>query len=171
MKQADQIIQKEMSGRSVDCERGCAWCCHQLVVLTHWQDAENILAAARERMTAEEFVEFELRVREQAADIEKLGHERAETRSWPCPLLRENECVVYDLRPVACRTVFSPDAGCCQAMMEADSFDQLTPAQQAVATEISERSFRLQIAINDRRPVDGPMELRSLLLRLLDGGQ
>ena len=170
MELADQIISEATAGQSLDCHKGCAWCCHQLVVVTHWDDGVKILAAAREAMTADEFAQFEGRVREQAAAIESMGHEKAETKDWTCPLLKDDECQVYAVRPVACRTVFSSDAACCRAMMEASDFGELAPDHQALATEISERSFRLQIAINDRRPIDGPMELRSLLVRLLDQG-
>ena len=164
----DDIIGEVMAGETVDCQKGCAWCCHQLVIVTNWEDGERILEVVRQVMTEEEFAEFDQRVREQAAAIESMGHERAEARAWTCPLLKNDECRVYEVRPVACRTVFSSDASCCQAMMQADSFEDLTPDHQALATEISERSFRLQIAINDGRAVHGPMELRSLLVRLLD---
>jgi hypothetical protein len=53
-------------------------------------------------------------------------------------------------------------------MMEASAFENLSPRHQKLATEISERAFRLQIAINDRRPVDRPIELRALLRKLLE---
>ena len=52
----------------------------------------------------------------------------------------------------------------------AERFDQLSPAHQDMATEISERALALQIEVNDRRPIDGPIELRALLVRLLDAG-
>jgi Fe-S-cluster containining protein len=166
--QVDDLVEAEMRGQPVACRKGCAWCCHQLVVLTRWADGEAILAAARARLSPQEFETFAGRVRQQARDIEALGHEAAETRRWTCPLLKDGACIVYDVRPVACRSVFSPDAACCRAMMEADAFEELSPAQQALATAIGDRAFRLQIAINDRRPLDGPVELRELLARLLD---
>lgn len=164
----DRYIDAEMGDMPVACRKGCSFCCHQLVVLTCRDDGQQILAAARERMDAGELAVFEARVRDQATAIANIGHEAAETGRWPCPLLRNNACVVYDMRPVACRSVFSPDADTCKAMMEANDFEDLTPLQQAVATEIGERAFRLQVAINDRRPVDGPRELRQLLVELLD---
>lgn len=168
MRDADEIVGRELGGQAVACHRGCAWCCHQLIVVTHWADGEAIVAAARERMTPAEFAVFAHRVKEQAAQIKSLSHEAAETRRWTCPLLRNGECVVYDVRPVPCRTVVSPDSACCRAMMEADDFADLSAHHQQLATVISERAFRLQIAINDRRPVDGPIELRSLLASILD---
>ena len=75
---------------------------------------------------------------------------------------------MYEVRPVACRSVFSPDADTCRAMMQTNDFESLTPGQQATATAIGERAFRLQIAVNDQRPIDAPIELRELLVRLLD---
>lgn len=166
----DAFIARAIAGEPVACARGCHWCCHQLVVLTCRDDAQAILAAARARLDTAGFAAFERQVREQAAAIAALGHDAAQARRWTCPLLRDGACLVYDLRPVACRSVFSPDPDCCRAMMEADEFEMLTPAQQALATRIGERSFRLQIAINDRRPVDGAKELRQWLVELLDAG-
>ena len=166
--EVDRHIADEMRGVPVACHKGCSWCCHQLVVLTCREDGRRILTAARARMTAEEFTAFAAAVRAQAAAIGQLGHEAAESRRWTCPLLKDGACRVYDVRPVACRSVFSPDPDCCRSMMEAEQFEDLTPRQQFLATEIGERAFRLQVAINDRRPIDGPRELRELLSELLD---
>jgi len=164
----DRHIADELRGESFECRKGCAWCCHQLVVLTHWDDGRQILRAARERLTAEEFEVLVERLRAQSRAISEIGHEAAEARPWTCPLLKAGECVVYDVRPVACRSVFSEAADTCRAMMETSDFNTLTQEQQATATAIGDRAFQLQIAVNDQRPVDGPVELRELLVRLLD---
>lgn len=166
----DKFIASQVRGQVFECGKGCAWCCHQLIVVTHWDDGRQILRAARARMSDDEFNVFTDKVREQARSIGKLGHDAAEARSWACPLLKNAQCVVYEHRPVACRSVFSPNADTCRAMMLTDDFDSLTSAQQATATAIGERAFRLQIAVNDQRAVDGPIELRELLVRLLDAG-
>ena len=164
----DIFIENQVGHERFACKRGCAWCCHQLIVVTHWEDGRRILAAARQRLTPEEFGVFERQVRDQARAIIKMGHEAAEALQWTCPLLKDDECVVYDLRPVACRSVFSTDAETCRAMMEQEDFADLTDEQQSRAGEIGQRAFDLQIAINDQRPIDGPIELRVLLTRLLD---
>ena len=143
MRHADELVSREMTGQRVACKKGCSWCCHQLVVVTHWADGEAVLQAARQRLTRGEFSALERRIREQAAQINGMSHEEAETRRWTCPLLRNGECLVYDVRPVACRTVFSSDSECCRAMMEAGDFAELSEPHQRLATEISERAFRL----------------------------
>lgn len=165
---ADELIATRTESQSFACERGCTWCCHQLIVMTNHDDGQAVLDAARDRMPAARFRVFESTVREQAARIGALPHEEAETKQWTCPLLVEDLCIVYDVRPIACRSVFSSDPDCCKAMLEAERYDDLTPDHQALATEIGDRSFALQVEINDRRPIDGPIELRQLLVRLLD---
>lgn len=165
---ADELIAAQTATDSFACERGCAWCCHQLIVMTHHDDGRTILKSAKKSMSDEEFRRFETTVREQAEQISALPYEEAETKQWTCPLLVDDRCVVYDVRPVACRSVFSPNADCCKAMLEAERYDELTPEHRELATEIGDRAFALQIAINDRRPIDAPIEMRELLVRLLD---
>lgn len=165
---ADELIAARTDSQSFACERGCAWCCHQLVVMTNHDDGRVILNAARNRMSAAQFQAFESAAREQAEQIGALPYEEAETQQWTCPLLIDDQCAVYDVRPIACRSVSSPDPECCKAMLEAERYDDLTPKHRELATRIGERALALQIAVNDRRPIDGPIELRDLLARLLD---
>ncbi|RMF95287.1 MAG: hypothetical protein D6727_11030 [Gammaproteobacteria bacterium] len=164
----DALIEAEVAGERFACRAGCAWCCHQLVVLTNWDDGREILRRARARMSPARYRQFVSEVRRQARAIEALGHAEAEGRRWPCPLLDNDRCTVYEVRPVACRSVFSRNADTCRAMMEHEDFAALTETQQREATEIGERAFRLQVMINDRRRIDGPVELRALLARLLN---
>lgn len=164
----DDIIARETSAVIKDCKPGCAWCCNQLVVLTNASDGEAILELARKRTTAEEFQAITEKVREQAEQIAELPYQVAEEQSWPCPLLKDKKCLVYEARPIACRTVFSPDNKCCKAMMQANDFSQLSEQHRQTAHEITERALRLQLAINNSRPIDGAFELRSLLVSLMD---
>jgi Fe-S-cluster containining protein len=165
---ADELIAARIEAETFACAPGCSWCCHQLVVMTNHADGKSIVDAARRRMTTAQFATFEARVRDQAERIAALPHEQAEAMRWPCPLLVDDRCSVYEHRPVACRSVFSPDAHCCRSMAEADDFAELSEAHQALATDIGERALALQIAVNDRRPLDRPIELRELLMRWLD---
>lgn len=168
--QVDALIAEAVAALELDldCRPGCDWCCHQLIVLTNRYDAERILDAARARMTDEEFAAFAEKVRAQARAIAALPQHEAERRQWPCPLLKNHRCVVYDVRPVSCRSVVSTDSGCCKAMHDASDFDALTPEHQQMAGEIADRALRMQLYVNDRRPIDGAFELRAALAEMLD---
>lgn len=165
---ADELIANHIEGEQMACATGCAWCCHQLIVMTNRSDGVAMLDAARTNLSATEFSEVETLLREQATEIGAVSYEEAETRRWTCPLLRDSMCTVYKVRPIACRSVFSSDAECCKAMMQADRFEELSDEHQELATGIGERAMALQFAINDRRPVTGAVEMRSLLVELLD---
>ena len=165
---ADELISERTSGQTFACKRGCSWCCHQLIVMTNRDDGVAMLDFARRKLGASEFDEVTTKIREQASEIEAMTHEAAETLRWTCPFLRNGDCSIYELRPVACRTVLSPEASCCKAMMRAKSYTDLTARQQAMATEIGECAMSLQIEINDRRKITGAVEMRTLLASLLD---
>ena len=168
MEQFDNIIARDTEHLKLDCKPGCAWCCQQLVVLTCRADGEAIIDRCQQTMEAEAFVQFKTKLREQAAAIAKLSYEQAEAKRWPCPLLKDHQCSVYDIRPIACRSVVSSDSSCCKAMAKATDFEKLSKRHQQLATEIGQRSMRLQININDQRPIDGAFELRELLVNILD---
>ncbi len=165
---ADNIIAREIADLSLDCTPGCDYCCQQLIVVTCIDDARKILRTAKERMSAKVFKQFRREVRQQAKAIEAIPHEQAETQVWPCPLLQDHRCSVYDVRPIACRSVVSEDVSCCKAMLAAEQYVDLSGDHQQMATAIAERAMSLQIEINDQRPIDGAFELRSLLAKLID---
>lgn len=168
LRAADELITDRTAGQAFACQRGCSWCCHQLIVMTNRDDGVAILDFVRRKLGASEFEKIAADIRQQARQISTMAYQKAEAGRWTCPFLRAGDCSIYELRPVACRTVLSADASCCKAMMRADRFDDLTMRQQTIATEIGERATALQIEINDRRKVTGAVEMRTLLASLLD---
>ena len=157
-----------MADLEIDCHNGCHWCCHQLVVITCKEDAKVILKTAKEKMTDQEFTTFTHTVRGQAKAISALPYEQAEQKKWTCPLLKNGSCTVYEVRPVACRSVFSPDHRCCQQMLEAESLADMPPDSQQLAMAIHHKAEQLQVMVNDLRPIDGAFEMRVLLAQLIE---
>jgi hypothetical protein len=78
---------------SVACRRGCAFCCHVEVSVT---PLEAIRLGRR-------------------ALAGGGAPAASAARRAPCPLLVDGACSHYEIRPYACRAVFSPDAGRCEA--------------------------------------------------------
>jgi len=78
---------------TVQCRRGCAFCCHVAVDVT---PLEAIRLAEHQRAAG-------------------LGPPAAAAaRHAPCPLLADGSCTAYAIRPFACRSLFSPDARACE---------------------------------------------------------
>lgn len=81
------------------CGRGCSSCCHQ-AVLIHADEAAYIGA--------------EIGVKPQKVTrFVKQGKTKAEADKHygnPCPFLVDQQCSIYESRPMACRTLYNLDA-------------------------------------------------------------
>lgn len=93
-------------GHTLSCSRGCTSCCH-LLVTCMFPEAVDIVATLQARGELDAFVEAE------GARLEELERVLLQpdmtTQEWlrqwhRCPLLGENnDCTVYDRRPMTCR--------------------------------------------------------------------
>lgn len=99
---------------SAACASGCAWCCHLRVETS----IPELLVIYRELLTGstpEGIASLKKRTREAA----RLGDLRDEDlwyqHKLPCPFLDNNKvCLIYPVRPFACRAHHSMDAELCQ---------------------------------------------------------
>lgn len=81
------------------CGRGCSSCCHQAVLL----NAEEAAYIGAEIATKPQKV----------AHFVKQGKTKAEADKHygdPCPFLVDQQCSIYESRPLACRTLYNLDA-------------------------------------------------------------
>lgn len=107
------------------CREGCAWCCYKVVGVAaaevvriagylNGQYPAEVLAALRER-------------------LEATGRSRNRA---PCPLLTDDRCMAYPVRPLTCRGFNSSDARRCEDAVQSGNFAAV-PAyapQQRLAT-------------------------------------
>lgn len=86
----------------VVCKAGCSACCHMQVEMTD-VEAERISRATGTRSQM-------LAPGRHTTPVEKLGR-----KDTPCPFLKNNQCSIYDVRPVMCRdmAITGPDALAC----------------------------------------------------------
>lgn len=98
------------------CAKGCAFCCHTIVILTA-PEAFYVAEHIERTRTPEEFARTVGQVR--AADALTRGRKGSER--WgggpPCPLLdlESGACSVYHGRPIACRGLLSSSRASCEA--------------------------------------------------------
>jgi Fe-S-cluster containining protein len=113
MQTAEQAVasamQREPPHPPSACAAGCAWCCYQ-----------RIGAAVPEIIHIAEFIRREFQPEEIAA-LEERIHKSLEQRrvqrghiGIPCPLLVNNLCSVYPVRPLTCRGFNSSDPLTCE---------------------------------------------------------
>lgn len=107
------ILRCRRENRPVDCRKGCAWCCsqallvstHELMYLFTWMKV-NLGRELIRRIEAAA-VERDSRTREMRV-MEFIHY------THPCPLLDNDACLVYPVRPMACRIYLSSDVSSCR---------------------------------------------------------
>jgi Fe-S-cluster containining protein len=106
------IARCRVENRRVDCHEKCARCCHQAVLivpheafyLAHYLGEcldEDLCKRIRARITKKDRITRKMKVQE-------FLHFK-----YPCPFLKDESCIVYPARPMACRTYLSSDRESC----------------------------------------------------------
>ena len=93
----------------VACAAGCSHCCHGFIAVTAPEAVfvATSFDAARLPQVRADAARMAARTRDKTA-------EQREQMVTPCPLLKDNLCTVYSVRPLTCRTGVSVDAGVCE---------------------------------------------------------
>jgi Fe-S-cluster containining protein len=101
------------------CQQGCAWCCYTPVG-TAAPEVLRIVAYLRETLSPELWKGFCERVRSGAQHRQTLGLAQVRRSALPCPLLVDDRCSAYPVRPLTCRGYSSSDSHSCKQSLETD---------------------------------------------------
>jgi uncharacterized protein len=113
-KSIQRVLQQHPPRRPFACKEGCAWCCHKRVG-TSAPEVVRIVEFLRQRLSPEEWPATCERICKRDEERQALSQQD----SWaaarlPCPLLVDNRCSVYPVRPLTCRGYNSSDAQACE---------------------------------------------------------
>lgn len=97
----------------IACQAGCAWCCTMRVSVTP-PELLRIAAHLRATLTDEALADLRERLAERDSDTHGLDWREHVLRGVFCPLLVNNACSIHPVRPLACRSHNSLDAGRCR---------------------------------------------------------
>ncbi len=99
---------------SLACRPGCAWCCYRLVVLMTIPEVLVIAAHLRQKLSEAELAEL----RQQINAVMEQKHRQSRFQPvaplFPCPLLADDRCSVYEVRPLVCQAWHATDIRRCQ---------------------------------------------------------
>jgi Fe-S-cluster containining protein len=104
------------SGTKLPCKKGCSWCCFLRVKVTPLEIL-CMIDYLQSNLKPAELSAF----RHRLADTDKTtrgmnGNQRVNAKKI-CPLITENECLVYPVRPIVCRTYHSQDISDCESSL------------------------------------------------------
>ncbi len=95
------------------CKAGCAFCCHYKVeVRAH--EMLLIKDYLSKTFSAEKIAAVLAEAETNAAIIRTLTPEQHLTTNLKCPMLQDNQCSIYPVRPFRCRNFHSTDANACE---------------------------------------------------------
>jgi Fe-S-cluster containining protein len=97
----------------IACKEGCAWCCYLRVDVAA-PEVFRIVAYVRASLREDEIDSLRNRVVEANDATRGLSPDARFALSLPCPLLVNDRCSVYSVRPMACRGMNSFDARECE---------------------------------------------------------
>ncbi|MEM9771818.1 MAG: YkgJ family cysteine cluster protein [Cyanobacteria bacterium P01_D01_bin.73] len=107
----------EKSSRAIACQSGCDCCCH-LHVPASKPEIQLLLRHLRRSLTQKEQDDLRGRIEKTSQRITKVSHRDRLSRKIPCIFLKNGQCLVYPVRPAACRDHNSIDLSACE-----DSFN------------------------------------------------
>jgi Fe-S-cluster containining protein len=139
------------------CREGCAWCCYKPVGVAA-PEVLRIVDYLRNTLSPPEWEELRQRVQSSGEQRRHLGRRAA----LPCPLLVDDRCSAYLVRPLTCRGYNSSDARRCERALNAHS-DVEVPVywpQQRLAAFVLDG---LRAGLEENRLDAGLLELTAAL--------
>ncbi|WP_163321866.1 YkgJ family cysteine cluster protein [Draconibacterium mangrovi] len=106
------FIYARQQNKSIDCKRGCSWCCHQPVFALDYE-LDYLQAFIEKSFDAETISVITEKANQKQAKLSQLKGDELMNAKHPCPLLKDNACSAYEARPVACRIYLSSDVKSC----------------------------------------------------------
>ncbi|WP_027177486.1 YkgJ family cysteine cluster protein [Maridesulfovibrio bastinii] len=123
-------IKKLDENYEIACGKGCDMCCHShITALPHeiFLIAEMLIKILDESELEALLVE----IKSGAEEYEEKGFKKFALEYFrPCPFLRDNTCVIYEVRPLTCRNWISHDLSACKASFK--SRNKIPVPQNAV---------------------------------------
>ncbi len=138
----DQLRRDE--GIVATCKLGCSCCC-RYHIQTNLVEARTLVQYIKRELSAEQIEALQERTRRwhqwDNSQPGRYGSEDLDESITPsnydpcCPLLVDNTCSIYPVRPVVCRTHFvsSDPSSCCAAINPKSTYDIPTVLKSVVA--------------------------------------
>jgi len=102
----------QREGLKIDCQQGCAWCCHQAVLVSTQETLLISRYLSEEMPDEQQQVVYRNALKKEAVTGAMSVREFLQTLHT-CPFLKDHSCLVYPVRPMACRCYLSSDVDSC----------------------------------------------------------
>lgn len=98
----------------LECSAGCSYCCRKPGVLVTVPELLRIAVHLRDAFAAGALDAVRARARDYVERLDGRSFDEPTDESFPCPLLDDDRCSVYALRPLTCRGYNSTSSSACE---------------------------------------------------------
>ena len=124
----------------IACKKGCSHCCHIWASAT----APEILSIAK--VVREHGDQAIGKVRAAHEETKQFDFDSRGEHPYPCPMLEDHACSIYERRPKACRLAASADAEiCARSYHNVTNEDIPTPALYLIARSVYAIAFAVAL--------------------------
>ena len=158
-------------GRASDalaCESGCSYCCYYKV---EGSAAEifRIAEYMKSNFKKEQIETILESARNNVSAFSGLTYEQKIQTNQKCPLLRDDVCAVYDVRPAKCRNHHSTDASLCKKTFDDPMGpDNLNGYIEDLKMSIEGASIGFEKAVSDKGYDQRAYDLNSALVEAFE---
>lgn len=99
-------------GVTVDCKKGCSWCCHQAVFANSYE-VHYLGEFIKKNFSSEEQENILKSAKQKNKKTSTLKEKDVLAYKSPCALLKDGACMAYEARPMACRIYLSMNLSSC----------------------------------------------------------
>jgi len=98
--------------KNIACKQGCAWCCHQTVMVLPFE-VFYIINYLYTKISFEDIKKIKDRAIKKDEKTSKMLAMKYINYKEKCPFLENESCLIYEYRPMACRTYLSSAVDSC----------------------------------------------------------
>lgn len=120
-------IYAHRQGQSIDCKKGCEWCCHQPIYALSYE-MEYLNAYVKNNFDRQTQDLIKLRAEKKNKKLKALNETDLPNSKYPCPLLENGSCIAYEVRPMACRIYLSSNVNTCLQFYKNPENEKSIPA-------------------------------------------
>ena len=99
---------------AIDCQDGCSYCCRKPGVLVTIPEVLRIVEHVRAHLDQDALARLRARAETYVRQLNGRHFNEPSAESVPCPLLVDEHCSIYPLRPLACRGYNSTSVDACR---------------------------------------------------------
>lgn len=130
-------FQQEMGRHfQTDCKKKCAYCCYQPATVFPFE-AIRIARFLADSLSDEELEVLKMRMKDRVSDFKGASVRKQVNNKTVCPFLLNDQCFVYEHRPLTCRMAHSFSVKQCRQSFQGDRARVQIPIALELLTGVS----------------------------------